>query len=153
MSPCCKPMAVITIGNSMPEIAAVAARCREFGRLAGLDADALVDLQLALDEILSNAIRHALPDTDSRTIDVHFLARDDAIEVTVEYEGVPFDPAEAPPPDRRSPLPERRVGGLGVHFARELLDEMQYRRIGKLNRMTLIRKLPRPAGSDADGTR
>lgn len=144
--------AAVTIGNALPEIAAVAQRCREFAQGAGMDADALADLQVALDEVLSNAIRYAFPDGGSHPIDVRFRASARAVEVTIEYGGIAFDPADAPPPDLRSPLAERREGGLGIHFVRQLMDETRYRRAGGRNRVTLVRKLGRESGAVADGT-
>lgn len=145
-------LTAITIGNVLPEIAAVAQRCREFARDAGIGADVLADLQVALDEVLSNAIRYAFPDGGSHPIDVRFRASARAVEVTIEYGGIAFDPADAPPPDLRSPLGERREGGLGIHFVRQLMDETRYRRAGGRNRVTLVRQLRRQSGAAADGT-
>lgn len=128
-------------------MAAVADECRRVAQDAGLDASALADVQVAIDEIVSNAVRHAFPDGGRHSITVRFRSVGAALEVTIEYGGVPFDPAEAPaPPDRGTPLANRAPGGLGLHFARELMDEVRYRRIGDLNRVTLTRKPTRPAG-------
>lgn len=145
-------MTAITIGNALPEIAAVAQRCREFAQGAGIDADALADLQVALDEVLSNAIRYAFPDGGSHPIDVRFRGSAHTVEVTIDYGGIAFDPANAPPPDLHAPPGERRGGGLGIHFVRQLMDETRYRRTGGRNRVTLVRKLRRQSGAAADGT-
>lgn len=145
------PVATITIGNSLPEIAAVTAQCRRVAELAQLDGDALADVLLALDEILSNAIRHAFPQGGSHPITVRFHVGEAAIEVAIEYGGVPFDPADAPPPDRERPLAERRVGGLGLHFTQALMDELRYRRIGDVNRVTLMKKRTHHTGARTDG--
>jgi anti-sigma regulatory factor (Ser/Thr protein kinase) len=142
----------VTIGNALPQIAAVAAECHRVAHWVGVEADALADLQVALDEILSNAIRYAFPDGGSHPIVVCFSYDGTAIEITVEYGGVPFDPADAPPPDRDSPLSARRPGGLGVHFARELMDQLHYRRVGMTNCVTLVRKLSRKTGAGPDGS-
>ena len=144
-------VAEITIGSALPEIAAVAQCCRDFAQHARIDADALADLQVALDEVLSNAIRHALPDGGSHPIDVRFRLSASAVEVTVEYAGPAFDPASAAPPELRSPLSERSEGGLGIHFVRQLMDETRYRRVGERNRLTLIRRLARRTGAGSDG--
>src|SRR5690606_29375570 len=104
---------------------------------AGLGAGARADLLLILDELLSNAIRHAFPDGGAHAIDLKFRVRRSGLEATVEYGGVAFDPATAPLPERRSSLDERPLGGLGVHFVRELADELRYRRVGDRNRVIL----------------
>lgn len=142
----------ITIAGALPEIAAAAQCCREFAQQAHIDADILADLQVALDEVLSNAIRHAFPDGGSHPIDVRFRLSASAVEVTIEYAGPAFDPAGAAPPDLRSPLSERTAGGLGIHFVRQLMDETRYRRVGERNRLTLTRLLTRRTGAGPDGT-
>lgn len=137
----------ITIGNTLSEMAAVVDECRRVARDAGLDASAHADVQVAIDEIVSNAIRYAFPEGGRHPITVRFRLVGTALEVTIEYGGVPFDPAQAPsPPDRGTPLADRPVGGLGAHFARKLMDEVRYRRIGDLNCVTLTRGPTRPAG-------
>ena len=146
------PVTEITIGSTLPEIAAVAKCCSEFAQHARNDADALADLQVAIDEVLSNAIRHAFPDGGAHPIDVRFRLSASAVEVTIEYAGVAFDPAGAAPPDLRSPLSERREGGLGIHFVRQLMDETRYSRIGDRNQLTLTRRLKRRTGAGSDGT-
>ncbi|MCL4183757.1 MAG: ATP-binding protein [Burkholderiaceae bacterium] len=145
------PVTTITIGNSLPEIAAVDAQCRRIAGFARLDADTLADLLLALDEILSNAIRHAFPDGGQHPITVRFHVDEQAIEVAIEYGGVPFDPADAPPPDRDKPLAERRTGGLGLHFTQALMDGLRYCRVGDVNRVTLVKKRAHRRGADSDG--
>ncbi len=142
----------ITIGNALPEIAAVAQCCSDFARRAGIDANALADLQVALDEVLSNAIRHAFPDGGFHPIDVRFRLSASAVEVTIEYAGLAFDPLSAAPPDLDSPLSERSEGGLGIHFVRQLMDETRYRRIGETNHLTLTRRRTRHTGARSDGT-
>lgn len=145
------PVAAITIDNSLTELVAVTTQCRRVAELAQLDADARADLLLALDEILSNAIRHAFPDGGTHPITVRFHLDETAIEVTIEYGGVPFDPVDAPPPDRDRPLAERRVGGLGLHFTRALMDEVRYRRIDDVNRVTLTKTRTHRRGARTDG--
>lgn len=144
--------ASITIGNALPEIAAVAQCCRDFARRAAIDANALADLQVALDEVLSNAIRHAFPDGGSHPIDVRFRLSESVVEVTIEYAGLAFDPLSAAPPDLSTPLSERSEGGLGIHFVRQLMDETRYGRIGNINRLTLTRKREPRTGARSDGT-
>jgi serine/threonine-protein kinase RsbW len=53
----------------------------------------------------------------------------------------PFDPLTVAPPDRTAPLAERKVGGFGIHFVRNLLIELAYQRIGDRNRLVLTKSL------------
>jgi anti-sigma regulatory factor (Ser/Thr protein kinase) len=49
--------------------------------------------------------------------------------------GLPFDPNTAPPPDLS------RIGGLGVHLVRNIMQDFQYQRAGEWNRITMRRAL------------
>jgi anti-sigma regulatory factor (Ser/Thr protein kinase) len=64
------------------------------------------------------------------------------VHVDVEDEGKPFDPLQVPPPDLHSPLQERQVGGLGIHFIKQLVDEVTYARVDGRNRLHLTKRLP-----------
>jgi serine/threonine-protein kinase RsbW len=64
---------------------------------------------------------------------------DNAIEATIEDDGVPFNPLDIAAPDTRAPLRERRIGGVGLHFVKNLMSEVSYNRIGSHNRLVLRR--------------
>lgn len=106
-----------------------------------LPSDAVADTQVALDEVLTNIAQYAYPDPGDHAIHVVFGVYHDRVEVVIEDGGRPFDPLGAPPPDRAAPLSDRRVGGLGIHFVRNLMSEVQYARVGETNRLTLKRFL------------
>lgn len=55
--------------------------------------------------------------------------------------GIPFNPLEnAPtPPDLRSSIEERCIGGLGVYFLEQYMDKVEYKRENNQNVLTLIK--------------
>ena len=62
-----------------------------------------------------------------------------------------FDPTQVAPPDLRSTLKERKVGGMGIHFVRSLMDDVVYARADGKNCLHLRKKLP-AARSICSGT-
>ena len=52
--------------------------------------------------------------------------------------GIPFDPLSLSEPDLTAHLSDRKVGGLGVFLIREMTDDVQYRRRGDANVLTLM---------------
>ncbi|MGH7846312.1 MAG: ATP-binding protein, partial [Candidatus Binatia bacterium] len=62
------------------------------------------------------------------------------VKAEVEDDGQPFNPLEAPEPDTTKPLNERTIGGLGIHFARKLVDGFEYKRQGDRNLMAMKNK-------------
>jgi len=56
--------------------------------------------------------------------------------------GAAFDPLSAPPPDLSTDLAHRKPGGLGIFFTRQMVDDVEYRRDGDRNILTLVMRLP-----------
>ena len=62
-------------------------------------------------------------------------------------DGIPFDPlTEAPEPDLTSPIEDRPIGGLGVHFTKSLMDDVEYCRESGKNRLKIVARRVRADG-------
>jgi serine/threonine-protein kinase RsbW len=127
----------LILRNHVSEIRGLVDRVEAFGAEAGLPADVTFRLTLALDEAVSNVIRHGLTDGTDRPISVSVRVADGMVTATVEDHGVPFDPNDAPAPNLDAPIEERTPGGLGVHLVKATMDDVQYRRDGDRNVLTL----------------
>ena len=92
-----------------------------------------------LDEIVLNVINHGHDDQGEHEIHVRLRAAPDAVTITVEDDGKPFNPLDAPPPDLDLPIEERPIGGLGIFLMKSLTSAMDYRREGERNRLTLTK--------------
>ena len=115
-----------------------------------LPMDVVADMQVALDEVLSNIIRHGNGHRLAREIRVRVTLAPNVLMAEVEDDGPPFDPLTLPPPDLTSPLRERAVGGLGIHFVKHLMNDVRYAFIRDRNRLVLTRHVTRegkPSGS------
>ena len=70
-------------------------------------------------------------------------ARQQHAVVVVEFhfidEGVPFNPLSAPKADTSLPVEERKVGGLGILLATELMDNVSYKRENNQNIVILCK--------------
>ena len=139
----------ITLENDRREIGRTAATIESFGREHSIAADDISAVNLALDEVLANIITHAYPDVAAHIINVRLTADPRAIHVDVEDDGRPFNPLTWPPPDLEVPIERRPVGGLGLHIARSVVDEIKYRRVGNKNVLSLskARAVPDVPGS------
>jgi serine/threonine-protein kinase RsbW len=70
----------------------------------------------------------------------------------IEDDCAPFDPLGVAAPDLRPSLKDRRVGGLGIHFVRNLMSEVSYARVGARNRLVLRRTLTDMGEAGSDGS-
>ena len=98
-------------------------------------------MNVSLDEIVNNIISYGYGDAGHHEIVVRVALRHGNVEAIVEDDGRPFDPLAAPAPDLTSK--ERDPGGVGLHFVRNLMDEMTYTRSDGINRLRLVKRLAR----------
>jgi len=132
------------------------ARCDAFEELRARLAAAAAELRLperetdqlliSADEVFSNIAAYAYPEGGG-TVEVQLAKNADgtALYMIFSDHGIPFDPSAAAPPDTAAPPENRKVGGLGIHIVRHLMDGIVYRRTGDgRNLLTLTKKLSAP---------
>jgi anti-sigma regulatory factor (Ser/Thr protein kinase) len=96
-----------------------------------------MELNLVAEETFVNIVMHGYTDQLRHEIRFDLSFDGGSFAVTVEDDGIPFDPLAAPEFDPTTPLEQRGTGGLGIHLMRNLMDELQYERSGGLNRLTM----------------
>jgi anti-sigma regulatory factor (Ser/Thr protein kinase) len=133
-------MVEITIVNRRAEFARVTSLVDQLGVEHRLPRGVIADVCIALDEILTNITDYAYSDDAEHEIHIRFEALDNVLEAVIEDGGAPFNPLAIPAPDVSAPLHERRVGGVGIHFVRNLMDEVVYDRVGDRNRLVLRKR-------------
>lgn len=130
-----------TIRNRREEFTRVVEAIDRIAAEHQLAGDVVGDMQVALDEVLANLVDYGYTDEAEHEIRIRLRVLDNVIEATIEDDGVPFNPLESAVPDTRAPLRERRIGGVGLHFVKNLMSEVSYNRIGDRNRLVLRKKL------------
>jgi serine/threonine-protein kinase RsbW len=108
--------------------------CRE----ARVREDAQFDLQLAVEEACANVIEHAY-EAKGGTLNIIFATRNLDVVLTVVDQGPPFDPDSIAAPDLSLPLEQRRIGGLGIHLMKRLMDELSYTPTGQGNVVRMVK--------------
>jgi serine/threonine-protein kinase RsbW len=124
----------IRIANDISEIARVADLVDSFGAGNQLPNEVVFALNVSLDEILNNIISYGYEDAGPHEILVRIELRSGIVDVVVEDDGKPFDPLLAPAPDLNAKL---RLGGVGLHFVRNLMDGLEYARRDGINRLRM----------------
>jgi serine/threonine-protein kinase RsbW len=96
---------------------------------AGFESDEVFRIQLACDEACTNIIEHAYGAEDEGDISVSWQTKKGVFIIELRDTGRPFAPKEvqAPSiPDTADDLSDLKVGGLGLHFMRTLMDEVKF---------------------------
>jgi len=133
----------VVVINNISEVDRLHRSVSQFCRKHGLSPEIEGDLSLALEEILVNVIRHGHPEGGKHEIQVRLSLQQDWVIATVEDDGMPFNPLEAPEPDLDSPLETRPIGGLGIHLVRNITDSLEYQRSEGRNRLVVRKHVPR----------
>jgi serine/threonine-protein kinase RsbW len=111
------------------------------GQEAGLSDQVIADLQLAVDEVCANVLRHGYRGQGGE-LAVTIQPLRDAVRVTVQDWGVAFDPQAVPEPDVATPLEQRPLGGMGLYLVRQVMDEVLFEfGAEKGNTVTMVRRL------------
>jgi serine/threonine-protein kinase RsbW len=136
------------IANRWEEMPGIVEMVEQFGAEHACPGPVINDVNVALDEVLSNIISYGYEDGVQSEILVRLDYRPGEVLVEIEDAGKPFDPLKAPVPDLALPLDERPVGGLGIHFIKSLMDEVAYAHVDGKNRLRLRKKLPGTASGE-----
>ena len=96
----------IQLKNNLSELESVNKVVAEFAERHHLSSKVLFNLNLALEEILTNVISYGYDDKDEHQITVRLFLEQGQLNVEVEDDGRPFNPLEAPEPDLSSLLPK-----------------------------------------------
>lgn len=133
----------MTIGTESGGVARVGAAFAAFADAHALPAAVRRSLQVALDELLKNTIAYgfAKRQAGSGEVTVEVERRADRVSVTLTDDGTPFDPFARVAPDTTLSVERRRIGGLGIHLVRKMMDEVSYERRGDRNVVVLAKRL------------
>ena len=104
-----------------------------------IDIEARYALLLALDEACANIIEHGYAGLQAGLIVLRIDVEAEFVRLAISDFGHPFEPLDAAPPDLLSELEERKVGGLGIYFIRNSMDEVDFERSGSKNTLLLTK--------------
>jgi anti-sigma regulatory factor (Ser/Thr protein kinase) len=126
------------IASELTRVAPLVVEAADYLEGHGVSGKPQFTAQLALEELVTNVVRHGGYDGGNLDIRVSVSIASDEIRMTVEDGARPFDPTRDPRmPDTESPLESRAVGGLGLHLVRNLVRRFEYERLGGTNRVRL----------------
>ncbi len=128
----------MAIGTTRDELERISSAIEELGQRDEWPDDLVFRVNLVLEELILNIMDYGAEDDDP-DIALEIQSKDDSISIDLSDRGRPFDPlTEAPEPDLTASVGERRVGGLGVHLTKTLMDDVRYSREENRNRLSIV---------------
>jgi serine/threonine-protein kinase RsbW len=95
--------------------------------MVGFDADETYKIELAVDEACANVVKHAYEQKHSdHQIDLVIEIDVDKLVIIISDQGKGFDIKKVLSKDMKEYLAEMRVGGLGIHLIKALMDDVEF---------------------------
>ncbi len=128
----------MAINTTRDELERISGAIEELGQQDDWPDDLVFRVNLVLEELILNIMDYG-QDGGDPDISLEIESEDNSISIELSDRGRPFDPlTEAPEPDLTASVGERRVGGLGVHLTKTLMDDVQYTHEGGRNRLSIV---------------
>jgi sigma-B regulation protein RsbU (phosphoserine phosphatase) len=134
-------IASVSLINRMEELPRLLSFTQDFGVLHGLSREDLIDLDVILEEMVTNIIKYGGLPPDSEACTVELSLQDTRIVIRIADNGIPFNPLEHPEVDTAKGIEERPIGGLGIHFVKNLTLSQSYEYRERKNILTLTKVL------------
>ena len=131
----------LVIVNDIDELKTIEGRLNELSESWDITSKAVFEIMLALEELVSNTIFYGYDDDDEHTIVLSFHLNGDALTISIEDNGVAFNPLDAETPNIDDTVENRRIGGLGIHLVRNLMDSVDYKRHNDMNCVTIVKTI------------
>ncbi len=87
----------------------------------------MTQINIAIDEILSNIANYAYDSDGEMTVRFHYDPETDRAGITFLDNGKPFNPLEEAEPDTTLSAEDRQIGGMGIFLVRKTMDEVTYK--------------------------
>ncbi len=96
------------------------------------------DLDVCANEAVANIILYAYEDHERHHINMRLeLKKNQELSLTIQDDGIPFDPFKAVLSESYDKIGDVKIGGLGIQLIRNLANECQYCRLNGLNIINL----------------
>ncbi len=132
---------VLILRNEIEEISKLPLFIEELGDELGLSPELIFNLNLVLEEAVSNVVLYAYPKEEHEIITLTAKKIENQLIFILTDSGKEFDPTQIPDADITLSAEERSIGGLGIFLIRQIMNNVEYQRIDGKNVLTLGKEL------------
>ena len=123
--------------SKLSELTTLCRYLEDCGNVMELPQKCLLELNLGLDELFSNIISYGFEDESEHQIKFYLVKDSKTLIVQVEDDGIPFNPLDVTGPEVSQDLDSINIGGLGIHLVKEMMDDIDYKRVEGKNKLIL----------------
>jgi serine/threonine-protein kinase RsbW len=131
----------LSLDSSLEGLTVAVTQLDQFAARHELTEELCSQLQLVLEELVTNIINHGYAGQPGNRIDLEIALAADEVVLRVEDFAPAFNPLLLPAPKLDLPLEQRKPGGLGIHLVKQMMDRIAYERVGNKNCLTVGKKI------------
>ena len=131
----------IKLKNQVGELERVAQFIEEISEELGLSMELQMNLNLVMEEMVSNVIFYVYPEgTDA---EIELMVEDDGKELTfvLSDQGREFDPTLKEDADIDVNPIDREIGGMGILIVKNIMNKVTYQRLDGKNLLTMQKEI------------
>ena len=127
----------IKIKNQVGELEKVNAFIEQIGEELQLDMELLMNLNLVMEEMVSNVIFYAYPEGKTADIELSAECNGRQLNFILSDKGRVFDPTMKDDAYTDVDPMERELGGMGIYIVKNIMNEVTYQRLEGKNLLTM----------------
>ncbi len=127
--------------NNLADLKGFVQHLEVFALSQGLSKQNVLRINLCIEECFANIVSHGYQDNEDHWIEITLTSEDKKFIVCIEDDGISYNPTSTAAPDLTSPVEQKKIGGLGVHFMRHFMDDIKYQRYNNKNVLVLTKNI------------
>lgn len=116
----------LRIKNKLTDLADLEKFIKKIGQDNNFTAKLIFEINLVLDELITNTIQYGYNDNQLHKIEIEAEVMENIVCLKIIDDARKFDPLQKKEVDTSLPLKEKIVGGLGIFFVKQKVDDIRY---------------------------
>ena len=133
-------MYAFELKNDLSELITLRRHLETCASAIGMSEECFFDINFSLDELFTNVVSNGFKDDLEHLITFRLQMDFETLVISVEDDGMPFNPLEVKDPEMPLDLDDIKIGGLGIFITKKLMDNICYKRERGKNNLTLMKK-------------
>ncbi len=132
-------MPQIILNNNLIELEKLTLFLQNLGTRFNLSQKIIFELNLILDELVTNVITHGFTTTEKHEIKIIVNVLDNKIVIEMIDDAEAFNPLNFNIQSTNKSVSERKIGGLGIFIVKQKADELSYKRLKNKNHLYIVK--------------
>lgn len=131
---------VKTFGRSINELENIFNFLEGIGEKFKVNERNLHDIELSVEEIFTNMVRHNSSSTEAIEISME-TNNGQILTCLTDHEDQPFDLTQTAEIDFDDYIENKKAGGLGIFLVKQLMDEVKFEHLNGVSKITIIKNI------------